>query len=289
MVKSPEGSEPWKNVEMTGYFRVIKTYGSPPSTNTSATEVNEADYALQAYARGGIHSNQLMKGSDGEERYLNCVGSGYKGKFYFGGDASVAKEIGHPVYAPERFRQEQQPSEGNATSVGWTRIGKGQFEPLVSDFTVNDDPGQTQPSRWIGMKVVLYDYMEDNEEYARILTYIDDNADDGSGRLIPSNEWRLLSDVVDKGDWIADPRPRAAPLGAAVDNATTALDTLITKCGNPFSTKEEYSRMVISWLGHPDFINDPAYRALANSASFRWDYSGAEFAYLSVREIGGVR
>lgn len=63
------------------------------------------------------------------------------------------------------------------------------------------------------------------------------------------------------------------------------MQELVQLCGNPFGTIEEYASMVISWPGHPSFIDDPAYRALANAASFRWDHAGAKFTYLSVREI----
>jgi hypothetical protein len=41
---------------------------------------------------------------------------------------------------------------------------------------------------------------------ARILTYIDDNSDDGNGKLIPSNSWKLLSNVTDSGHWMVDPK-----------------------------------------------------------------------------------
>lgn len=276
LIKSPEGMELWKNVELTGYFRVLKTYGVAPLGNESARdEPSEADYAIQAYARGGIHSNQLMKGLDGKERSLSCVGSAYKGKIYFDGGSSIAKEIGHPVYASERFR-EVGLEKGSSNATSWTRVGEGLFEPLVSSYPLQS------PSRWIGIKVVIYDYKENGIEYAKIQTYIDDDADDGGGRLIPSNNWRLLSDVSDKGDWAADPTPKT-------NNTASALDALIAKCGNPFTTRDAYSGMIITWFGHPDFIDDPLYRPITNAVSFRWDYAGAEFAYLSAREIGGIR
>jgi hypothetical protein len=295
MIESPAGTDLWKNVEMTGYFRVMKTYQNAVVAGTGmndsgADAIEESADAIQAYARGGIHSNQLMKGSDGKEQYLNCVGSAYKGKFYFNGDASVAKEIGHPIYAAERFKQAE--LLGNNASA-WTHTGNGLFEPLVQGFEPNPD-GHNIPSRWVGLKVVIYDFIEKDLEYAKIQTYIDDEADDGSGRLTPSNNWKLLADVVDKGDWVADPKPKSfiidnsALSGSSNANVNT-LDQLIARCGNPFPTREDYSHMIISWLGHPDFIDDPVYRPIANAASFRWDHAGVEFAYLSVREIGGPR
>jgi hypothetical protein len=286
MVESPSGTALWKNVEMTGYFRVMKIFTNADNNASKSDAIAESDYAIQAYARGGIHSNQPMNGSDGKEKYLNCVGSAYKGKFYFKGDASVAKEIGHPVYGPERFKERDDVFGKNSTS--WTTVGKGLFPPLVGNF----GDGVDHPGRWIGLKVVIYDLLENNQEYARIQTYIDDNADDG-GRLTPSNDWKLLGDVVDKGDWIADPKPKVSSTSVnsttIPDNVVNTLDELIVRCGNPFPTREDYSHMIITWFGHPDFISDPIYRPITNTASFRWDYSGTEFAYLSVREIGGLR
>jgi hypothetical protein len=133
LVKSPPGTDLWKNVEITGYFRVMKVYPKAIVTNnTTTTDTFESDYAIQAYARGGIHSDQLMERADGKERYLNCVGSAYKGKLYFNGDTSVAEEIGHPVYGSERFGGKQIESGNNFTS--WTHVGKGLFQPLVQNI-----------------------------------------------------------------------------------------------------------------------------------------------------------
>ena len=272
MIKSPQGTALWKNVEMTGYFKVVRTY--PRATSGVARGEDDSESTFQAYARGGIHSNELMAGSDGKERYLNAVGSAYKGRIYFNGDASVAKEVGHSVYAPDRHIQDKSSGE-------WTRIGRNLFRSLVNNYNLVD--GQYYGGRWIGLKVVIFDFLEDGNEYAKIQTYIDDDAieDSRTGTFKPSNNWELLSDVVDKGDWIDDPGPNSKLVGT--------LDKLIERCGNPFPTREDYSSNIISWFGHPAYINDPIYRPIANAASFRWDFCGAEFAYLSVREIGGVR
>src|SRR3712207_4421849 len=94
MIKSPQGTDLWKNVEMTGYFRAVRTY---PVASSSAERENSRR-TFQAYARGGTHSNILMADSNGKERYLNALGSAYKGRIHFNGDASVTKEVGHSVY-----------------------------------------------------------------------------------------------------------------------------------------------------------------------------------------------
>ena len=270
MIKSPQGTVFWKNVEMTGYFKVVRTY--PGGSSDAGTEDSERTF--QAYARGGTHSNELMLGSDGKERYLNALGSAYKGRIYLNGDAAVAKEVGHSVYALDRHAQDKSSGE-------WVRIGKNLFRPLVNNYNFAD--GQYYGGRWVGLKVVIFDFLENGKEYVKIQTYIDDDAleDSKIGILKPSNNWKLLSDVVDKGDWIDDPGPNSKLVGT--------LDKLIERCGNPFPTREDYAKNIITWFGHPDYINDPLYRPIANAASFRWDFCGAEFEYLSVREIGGVR
>jgi hypothetical protein len=272
MIKSPQGTAFWKNVEMTGYFKVVRTY---PRGDTGEARAEDSESTFQAYARGGTHSDELMVGSDGQGRYLNAVGSAYKGRIYFNGNAAVAKEIGHSVYAPDRHLQEKSSGE-------WIRIGKNLFRPLVNNYNFAD--GQYYGGRWIGLKVVIFDFLENGNEYVRIQTYIDDGAVEDSSVAVlfkPSNNWKLLSDVVDKGDWIDDPGANSKLVGT--------LDKLIERCGNPFATREDYARNIITWFGHPYYIDDPIYRPIANSASFRWDFCGAEFAYLSVREIGGVR
>jgi hypothetical protein len=271
MIKSPQSTDLWKNVEMTGYFKVVRTYpiGSlnPERENSRRT--------FQAYARGGTHSNILMADSDGKERYLNALGSAYKGRIHFNGDASVTKEVGHSVYATtNRHRYDK-------ASGQWIRVGKSLFKPLTNNYNGLD--GQYYGGRWIGLKVVISDFVENGKECARIQTYIDDYPieDSNTGTFKPGNRWHLLSDVVDKGDWIVDPAPNSKLVGT--------LDKLIERCGNPFPTREDYARNILTWFGHPSYINDPRYRPIANAASFRWDFCGAEFAYLSVREIGGIR
>ena len=270
MIKSPQGTDFWKNVEMTGYFKVVRTY---PAGSSNAERENSRR-TFQAYARGGTHSNILMVGSDSKERYLNAVGSAYKGRIHFNGEASVAKEVGHSVYAANRHRYDK-------PSGQWIRVGKNLFKPLTNNYNFAD--GQYYGGRWIGLKVVISDFLENGQECAIIQTYIDDDAveDSETGTFKPSNNWKLLSDVVDKGDWIVDPAPNSKLVGT--------LDKLIERCGNPFPTREDYAKNIITWFGQPNYINDPLYRPIANAASFRWDFCGAEFAYLSVREIGGIR
>jgi hypothetical protein len=69
-VGTPEGEMQWKNVEITGYAKVLSADSS-------------TDH-LDWYARGGVHSNEVP-----------CVGSALKGTISVDGKVSWIKEIWH--------------------------------------------------------------------------------------------------------------------------------------------------------------------------------------------------
>ncbi len=121
-----------------------------------------------------------MADSDGKERYLNALGSAYKGRIHFSGDASVTKEVGHSVYAATN-RHNYDKASGQ-----WIRVGKSLFKPLTTNYNLAD--GQYYGGRWIGLKVVIFDFLEKGKECARIQTYIDDDAveDSKTGAFKPS-------------------------------------------------------------------------------------------------------
>jgi len=70
-VYTPQGQEPWKNVEMTGYAKVISA--------------NSLSDHLDWYARGDIHIPDAP-----------CAGTALKGWFSVSGVASWVKEIWFP-------------------------------------------------------------------------------------------------------------------------------------------------------------------------------------------------
>jgi hypothetical protein len=72
-VNTLEGQEPWKNVEMTGYAKVISAADSPSNDH------------LDWYARGGKHTDNA-----------SCEGSALKGWLSIDGIASWVKEIWFP-------------------------------------------------------------------------------------------------------------------------------------------------------------------------------------------------
>jgi hypothetical protein len=69
-VNTPKGQEEWKNVEITGYLRMLDT-----SDDTSA---------VQWYARGGMHSDEVP-----------CEGTSIKGRLHANGEVGWVKEIWH--------------------------------------------------------------------------------------------------------------------------------------------------------------------------------------------------
>lgn len=72
-VNTPTGLQPWKNVEITGYARVVVSFAPYPEHNS-----------LTWYARGGLHSH-----------HVPCEGTSLKGRIHVGGYADWLKEIWH--------------------------------------------------------------------------------------------------------------------------------------------------------------------------------------------------
>jgi hypothetical protein len=58
--------------------------------------------------------------------------------------------------------------------------------------------------RWVGFKAVIYNVVEDGEEYVRMESYIDDDVTDSDGNLVVANNWELASVAEDRGDWATD-------------------------------------------------------------------------------------
>lgn len=72
-VTTPEGEEEWKDVEMTGYFKVLD---------------NSRDEHISMITRGGRHSDDTR-----------CDATGYFGKVGFDGDVRIQKKLSHGNYA----------------------------------------------------------------------------------------------------------------------------------------------------------------------------------------------
>jgi hypothetical protein len=132
------GMEQWKNVEMTGYVRVVSTNSSVVAASNNLTDNledggddDESDIAW--YARGGKRNNEVP-----------CEGTAYFGGIHPEGTVRWKKSIWWTGgYTEERF-------------------GHKITDPLVG--------------KWIGWKVAMYDIMLSNNTTAvKLESYIDLN------------------------------------------------------------------------------------------------------------------
>jgi hypothetical protein len=187
---------------------------------------------ITMYAKMVSGSNELLQmySRGGHHTSSNeCLGSAYKARFYGDGDAAWVKEINHPAYA------------GNRGSVQATDT------PLAD--------------RWIGLKAVIYNFVENGKMYVRLESYIDDDVTDSSGNLVIGNNWELASVVEDRGGW------------ASNDSDFNATCTPV----NVDSTEQYRQR--------DEILSMPGGTATQNIAAFRSDNLTWNWKYLSVREI----
>ncbi|HEY7506580.1 MAG TPA: chitobiase/beta-hexosaminidase C-terminal domain-containing protein, partial [Nitrososphaera sp.] len=187
---------------------------------------------ITMYAKMVSGSNELLQmySRGGHHTSSNeCLGSAYKARFYGDGDAAWVKEVNHPA------------SAGNRGSVQATNT------PLAD--------------RWIGLKAVIYNFVENGKTYVRLESYIDDDVTDSSGNLVVGNNWELASVVEDRGGWASkdsDFNPTCAPV-------------------NKDSTQQYRQR--------DEIINMSGGTSTQNIAAFRSDNLTWNWKYLSVREI----
>jgi hypothetical protein len=136
-VNTSEGEEEWKNVEITGYARVVETTGRAPS------EESDLENSFQWYARGGRHDNEVP-----------CDGTSLKGRMHLNGKASWVKEIWHTGgYTKEKSREKVTPH-------------------LVKE---QDSEGHYRDGRWFGLKVIIYNV--NNDKAVRMETFLDERLD----------------------------------------------------------------------------------------------------------------
>lgn len=151
-VHTPKGKEPWKNVEMTGYAKVVKTTGH------DKYKASDIENIFQWYARGGRHSGDVP-----------CEGTSLKGRLHINGNIALVKEIWH--------------------SGGYTdekSIAQSTF-PLV---TKQDSNGNYFDGRWFGLKFIMFNV--DNDKSVQMEIYIDENANNTwkkAASLIDKGDW----------------------------------------------------------------------------------------------------
>lgn len=164
-IDTPSGQEPWKNVEMTGYIKIISINpsASPPFTNSS-TNNTESNLALSQstgeseindiawYARGGKRSEQAP-----------CEGTAYFGGLHPDGTVDWKKSIWWTGgYTEDRFKQKV--------------------------F------GEEMTEKWIGWKVIMYNIEIGNITAVKLESYLDiDN----------NGNWSKVTDLIDSGGWHA--------------------------------------------------------------------------------------
>jgi hypothetical protein len=140
-VITPQGFEPWKNVEITGYAKVIDSISSSSSSSSSTAnngedeeeeeDVEDQDFAndLDWRARGGRHNSEIL-----------CEGTAYTGTIDINGNVRWKKEIWH--------------------TGGYT------------DARATDKVTDSILGRWIGWKVVMYNI--NNNTAVKMESYLDD-------------------------------------------------------------------------------------------------------------------
>jgi len=135
-VYTPDGSEEWKNVEITGYAKVVRTVGH------SDAESDLQD-VLQWYARSG------QEHSD----HNPCEGTSIKGRLHLDGTVGWKKEIWHTGgYTDER---------GTVKAMA----------PVVEE---HNSKGRYYNGTWFGFKIVIYNI--ENDSAVKMEAYVDENA-----------------------------------------------------------------------------------------------------------------
>lgn len=136
-VGTPSNAEVWKNIEITGYAKVIDSVSSSAANDSRADdsdngEGEEKDFAsdLEWRARGGRHNHENP-----------CDGTAYTGTIDIDGNVRWKKEIWHTGgYTDERAVEK------------------------VTDSILG---------RWIGWKVVMYN-INNNSTAVKLESYLDD-------------------------------------------------------------------------------------------------------------------
>jgi hypothetical protein len=165
-VASPVGKPWWRNVELSGYFRLRGSMGGGIAPQ------------YQFYARGERHTTSMVNGATINQSrpaptgtptwpgypfagMINghCLGSSYKGYLYISGRMDFKKEISHTA--------------GYTGARGGSQLGRA-----------------VPTNEWIGFKVMIRNF--NNDQAAHMESWIDERA---------TGEWRKVTEVRDTGGW----------------------------------------------------------------------------------------
>jgi hypothetical protein len=199
-------------------------------------EYGQASGALlfQEYVRGGHHT-----------RDRHCEGSTLKmaisRRKRNASDVGIAgyarKEVCHSAYCDNRA------VVGNA--IPWDS----------TDFF----------NRWVGMKIVVYNYVSGGNTYTTQELYLDRDVQDGSGNLNAQNNWVLITANNDTGGW----QPNQSTFDSECGSCGYPIDRIITMAGGDTrSSSANYNRNLAAW----------------RTDEFRWRWK-----YLTVRQIDPSR
>jgi hypothetical protein len=137
-IGTSDNQDPWKNVEITGYVKVVETTGNDKYKSSDIENI------FQWYARGGSHTSDAP-----------CEGTSLKGRINLNGYASWKKEIWH--------------SGGYTDEESVVKASS----PLVSK---KDNSGRYFDGKWFGFKVAIFNINEDKA--VRMESYVDEYASD---------------------------------------------------------------------------------------------------------------
>jgi hypothetical protein len=163
-VDTPGGKEPWRDVEMTGYIKIISINPISSATNSSTSSTQDNLHTgsppvdvseiedIAWYARGGKRNEEVP-----------CEGTAYFGGLHPDGTVGWKKSIWWTGgYTEERFKHKV---------LGEEMIGK-----------------------WIGWKVTMYNIEIGNTTAVKMESYLDiDN----------TGNWSKVTELVDSGGWYA--------------------------------------------------------------------------------------
>lgn len=184
---------------------------------------------------------QLYSGGGHHSPGKPCDAGCYKIRLWKDGKVAVRKEPMHPFFCEDRGKIK-------ATDKGV----KG---------------------RWIGLKQVRYNFQDDNKVFVANEIWIDDDSDH-DGKLEVSNQWRRVSNVIDKGGW-----------GLPNDWSNDKKNKYIKKnwhddcpCMDQNVNNREQREI-------EDVINIQGGTNEGNLAALRCDGIKLKFKYFSVREV----
>jgi hypothetical protein len=154
VVNTSEGQEKWKNVEITGYVRLSHL------TNGNVSD-GDISNGLSASGEDEIDDLVFISRSGRHSSEVPCEGTAYNAGLHTDGSSGWKKEIWHTGgYTEERARHK------------------------IAESYLN---------KWVGLKVVVYNIMGDNETSGVKLEMYVDNSN--------INNWTKISDMIDSGGW----------------------------------------------------------------------------------------